>query len=99
MQKKYFYNSIISFVLIVSTILTPLSFIPRKAEAQFGGGIAGYTSGLAAGIAVLPQCGASKLVGSGINSLFNGISHLFSSIPTDNEAEEIIKNLSGDSLT
>ncbi|KKP63924.1 MAG: hypothetical protein UR62_C0026G0004 [Candidatus Nomurabacteria bacterium GW2011_GWF2_35_12] len=75
MQKKYFYNSIISFILIVSTILMPLSFIPKKAEAQIG--ISGYTSGLAPAIASLPQC--KEVINSGIKSLFSGIESLFSS--------------------
>ena len=75
MRKKYFYNSIISFILIVSTILMPLSFIPKKAEAQIG--ISGYTSGLAPAIASLPQC--KEVINSGIKSLFSGIESLFSS--------------------
>src|ERR1035437_4025776 len=76
MQKKYSYKSIISFVLIVSIILMPLSFLPRKVEAQ---SLGGYTSGLSGAILALPQCGAGKLVGSGIKSLFSGIGSLFSS--------------------
>ena len=47
----------------------PLSFIPKKAEAQIG--ISGYTSGLAPAIASLPQC--KEVINSGIKSLFSGI--------------------------
>ena len=53
----------------------PLSFIPKKAEAQIG--ISGYTSGLAPAIASLPQC--KEVINSGIKSLFSGIESLFSS--------------------
>ena len=72
----------------------PLSFIPKKANAQ---SISGYASGLAATIALLPQCGAQELIGSGIRSLFNGISHLFSDIPTNDETTQAILNLPGNS--
>ena len=51
----------------------PLSFIPKKAEAQIG--ISGYTSGLAPAIASLPQC--KEVINSGIKSLFSGIGNLF----------------------
>ena len=70
---KTSYGTIISFTLIVSTILMPLSFLPKKAEAQLGtfGSISGYTTGLAPAIARLPQC--QKELGSGIKKLFNGV--------------------------
>jgi len=72
MQKKYFKNSIISFVLIISTILAPLSFIPQKAKAQ---GLSGYTSELTPTILQLPQC--VDVISSGISDLFSGIGSLF----------------------
>ena len=74
MQKQNFKNSIVSFVLIVSTILMPFSLLPREAEAQYN--IAGYTRGLAPAIARLPQC--QEEIGSGIKKLFSGIGNLFS---------------------
>ncbi|MCX6751251.1 MAG: hypothetical protein NT161_00575 [Candidatus Nomurabacteria bacterium] len=50
--------------------MMPLSFLslPKKAEAQSVASIAGYTSGLAAQIYLLPQC---KSIRGGINDLFN----------------------------
>ena len=89
-------NSIVSFILIVSTMLMPLSFLPEKAEAQYGtlGGISGYTRGLAPAIAKLPQC--QKELGSGIKKLFNGI---FGSGETGGSVEEgRIGNLPVDNL-
>ena len=67
-------NSIISFLLIVSTILTPLSFIPSKAEAQ---SIGGYTSGLGGAIMALPLC--QEVASNRIKKIFNGIKGWFSS--------------------
>ena len=101
MKKKYFYNSIISFILIVSTILMPLSFLPKKAEAQMS--VAGYTAGLAPAIAKLPQCGGSAL--GAVKGLFNGIGSLLSSgnsatplISEEDIANEVGSSLSSDSL-
>ena len=71
---KTSYGTIVSFILIISTILMPFSFFPKKADAQYG--ISGYTSGLAPAIARLPQC--QKAMGSGIKKLFSGIGNLFS---------------------
>lgn len=78
MQKQNLKKSIVSFALIVSTILMPLSFLPEKAEAQYGtlGGVSGYVRGLAPAIAKLPQC--REEIGSGIKKLFSGIGDLFS---------------------
>ncbi len=88
MQKKYFYNSIISFTLIVSTILMPISFIPQKAEAQIRTSNSAATAGMITGIvaegASLPQC--QKVISEGIGgvkSLFSGIGDLFSGSPID----------------
>ncbi|OIO29177.1 hypothetical protein AUJ22_01905 [Candidatus Nomurabacteria bacterium CG1_02_31_12] len=78
MQNKKIQNSIISFMLIVSTILMPLSFIPKKVEAQ---SVSGYASGLAPMIATLPQC--KEVINNGVKNLFNGISGLFSSDSSD----------------
>ena len=69
-------GTIISFILIVSTLSMPFAFMPQKANAQ---SIGGYASGLVPAIAALPQCGAGKLINSGIKSLFSGIGSLFSS--------------------
>lgn len=66
MANKYLKNSIISFALIVSVILTPLAFIPIKANAQ---GITGYISGSSATIAQLPLCQ---------DKAATALSHLFS---------------------
>ena len=72
-------NSIISFILIVSFILTPFLTIgilnTKKAEAQGLGGVSGYVSGLAPAIAKLPQC--QEIIGNKIKGLFNGIGDLF----------------------
>lgn len=81
MLKKYSYKSIISFILITSTILMPLSFLPKKVEAQYN--LAGYTSGLAPAIARLPQC--QQELGNGIKKLFNGIGDLFSGTGGDGD--------------
>jgi hypothetical protein len=54
MLNKYLKNSIISFILITSTVLTPLAFVPKKANAQQG--ITGYISGSSTVIAQLPLC-------------------------------------------
>jgi len=65
----------------------PLSFIPRKVEAQ---SIGGYASGLAPAIALLPQCKAIR--DSAINGLFSGIGGLFSSDknnPIDNSKADM----------
>ncbi len=86
MQNKNFKNSIVSFILIVSTVLMPLSFLPKKAEAQIG--IGGYASGLVPIITTLPQC--KDVINSGISSLFNGINDLFSSIPTNDATEKAL---------
>ncbi len=74
MGKKYLNNSIISFLLIVSTILMPLGLIPKKAEAQ---SMTGYATGLGPAIAALPQC--KNVINSSINNLFSGVGNLFSS--------------------
>lgn len=66
---KTSYGTIISFALIISTILMPLSFLPKTAEAQLN--ISGYTRGLAPAIAKLPQCEGTAL--GAIKGLFNGI--------------------------
>lgn len=66
-------NSIISFVLLVSTILMPLSFIPKKAEAQSAGG---YVSGLGGAILKLPQCNIVGGTMSTIKGLFSSSSSL-----------------------
>src|SRR3989344_3174412 len=92
MRKKYFYNSIISFILIVSTILMPLSFIPKKAEAQIC--ISGRTSGLAPAIASLPQC--KEVINSGIKSLFSGIGDLFSNTGTSSTGDSYTIDDAGD---
>src|SRR3989344_4440887 len=92
MRKKYFYNSIISFILIVSTILMPLSFIPKKAEAQIG--ISGRTSGLAPAIASLPQC--KEVINSGIKSLFSGIGGLFSNTGISSTGDSYTVDDAGD---
>lgn len=82
MKNKNFKNSIISFVLILSTILAPLSFIPKKAEAQ----ISGYVGGLGPAIATLPQC--QEIIGSGISSLFSGIGNLLGDESLNNLANQ-----------
>lgn len=74
MLKKYSYKSIVSSILIVGTILMPMSFLPKKAEAQLG--VSGYTRGLAPAIAKLPQCGSTAL--GAIKGLFSGVVDLFS---------------------
>ena len=51
----------------------PLSFVSKKAEAQYN--ISGYATGLIPAIARLPQC---KNNGGVIKNLFNGITGLFS---------------------
>jgi len=74
MQKKNFKNLTISFILIISTILMPLSFIPQKVEAQ---SIGGYASGMAVDIALLPQCKDVRL--NALRGLFNGMANLLQS--------------------
>ncbi len=92
MLKKYFYNSIISFILIVSTILTPLSFIPKKAEAQsIGGGMSGMN------LSLLPQCDdvemETKLLFSGVSSLIG------SAISEDDNKTAALKGIGSIALT
>jgi hypothetical protein len=57
MQNKYFknsiYNSAIVLIIIVSTIMTPLSLIPKKAEAQ-------QVSAKMVSISALPECSETK---------------------------------------
>jgi len=60
--------------------LMPLSFLPKKAEAQ---NISGYVGGIAPMVASLPQC--KEVINSGIENLFNGIESLFSSDPSSND--------------
>lgn len=97
MQKKYFYNLITS-ILISSFILTPF-FIVSRAKAQV---VSGYANGLGVAILKLPQCG--NILGSGVNTLFNGIGDLFSgssiNMPDDfreqiEKANESIKDGTG----
>ena len=64
MKEKYLKNSIISAILIVSTILMPLSFIPRKTEAA---NIGSYLGGLSQVITQMPLC---QSIGS-IKELFS----------------------------
>lgn len=65
MGDKYLKNSIISFILILSTVLTPVAFIPHKAEAQ---GMSAYVSGLGTAATQLPLCKGN--LGNGIKYLF-----------------------------
>ena len=73
MKVKQNYSSIISFVLILSIVISPVVLIPKKVQAQ---SIAGYTSGLAPAIASLPQC--KEEIGGAISGLFDGVGGLFS---------------------
>ena len=88
MQNKNFKNSIVSFILIVSTLLMPLSFIPKKAEAQ---SISGYTRGLAPAIAKLPQCGGTAL--GAVKGLFSGIKSLLGNTLDESKIENGITDM------
>ncbi len=53
MKGKYFNNSIVSFILIISTILSPMAFIPNKTQAE---GITTYIGTASKVISQLPLC-------------------------------------------
>lgn len=92
MLKKYSYKSIISFTLIIGTILTPLIFLPKETEAQYN--IAGYTRGLAPAIARLPQCGGTAL--GAMKGLFNGIGEMFSGGTGGSPEEDLMAKMNAD---
>jgi hypothetical protein len=75
--------------LIVSTILMPLSFLPKKAEAQMS--VAGYTAGLGPAIAKLPQCGGSAL--GAVKGLFSGIKSLLTNTLDESKIENDITDM------
>lgn len=92
-MKNKFFNNLITSILISSFILIPYFSVPKKAGAQLGGSIAGYTSGLIPAITQLPQC--KEVIDSGTKSLFSGIGSLFSSEKTQEELDaEIADQLS-----
>ena len=99
MQKQNLKNSILSFVLIISTILMPFSLLPKEAEAQYGtlGGVSGYVRGLAPAIAKLPQC--QKMASNGIKKLFSGIGEMFSGETGGPITDEQMAEMSGDAST
>ena len=84
MQKKYFYNSTISSLLVLSIVLVPFHAFPKEVKAQ---SISGYVSGLAPMILTLPQC--KNVIGSGISSLFSGGEDLFNSANLADEAKPL----------
>ena len=77
MGDKYLKNSIISFVLIVSTVLMPVAFIPIKTEAE---GVSTYIAASSTLLGQLPLC-QNKLKSS-LNRLFTGKMGSLESVPT-----------------
>ena len=75
MNEEYSKNSIISFILVITTALMPLGFIPRNVEASTN--INTVIGGLSGVITQLPLC--QDAIAGGIKSLFSKSSNVDSS--------------------